>query len=797
MVESLFRFLFEYRPFVFQQGEFRLTPGPGAYLALGLAAVAVLLAIVSYRRAIGVVRLTSEAFRLKPEATTSAPEKNSVASGFGRKFHLAGAVPFVLLATRLTLIALIAFCLLRPVLVVKAAIPQQNFLAVLIDDSRSMQIADADEGQTRGEYARQQFADRTAGMLKRLSEKFVIRTFRFSSSPVRLGAANELTFGGVETKLGAALDGARQELAGLPLAGMVLVSDGADTTDAALTDAVLSLKAAALPVFTVGVGQDHLARDIQVDRVATPRQALKGTSLLIDVVVRQTGYAGETVMLDVEDAGRIVGTQEVKLPNDGEPASVRVRVMAADAGPRVLKFRISPQRDEVISQNNVRDSLIDVIDRAERILYYEGQPRFEMKFIRQAIREDKNLQLVTLLRTAESKYLRLGVDDAEHLAGGFPKTREELFGYRGLVLGSIEASAFSADQLRMIAEFVEKRGGGLLVLGGPGSFSEGGYAGTPVADVLPVVLERVVRAVNGPAVSTPIVVRATRAGEAHAVTQIAANEAASAARWPELPALTTVNSTRAVKPGATVLLTGADGRRRDHVVLASQRYGRGKAIAQAVQDSWLWQMHAKMSVRDQTHENYWRQMLRWLVDSVPDPVDVHTVADRVQPGQPVTLVADVVDRAFVELNDARVVARVRRPNGTVETTPMQWTGERDGEYRATFATAEEGLYTAEVDAVRGSTAVGRSLTQVRVVPSDAEYFDAAMQAPRLRRVAEETGGRFYTAANITGLPEDLQYTGRGVTTIEERELWHMPIVLMTLLALLFVEWSLRRRLGLA
>jgi hypothetical protein len=293
------------------------------------------------------------------------------------------------------------------------------------------------------------------------------------------------------------------------------------------------------------------------------------------------------------------------------------------------------------------------------------------------------------------------------------------------------------------------------------------------------------------------VIRPTRAGEGHAVTQIAANEAASSDRWPELPALTTVNPIRAVKPGATVLLSGADGRRRDHIVLASQRYGRGKAIAQSVQDSWLWQMHAKMSLADQTHENYWRQMLRWLVDGVPDTVDVHTVADRVQPGEPVTLVADVVDRAFVELNDARVVARVRRPNGTVDTVPMQWTGEQNGEYRATFATAEEGLYTAEVDAVRGTTAVGRSATQVRVVPSDAEYFDASMQAARLRRIAEETGGRFYTAGKLAGLAEDLQYTGRGVTTIEERELWHMPIVLIALLGLMFAEWGLRRRVGLA
>ena len=771
MLESLFRFLFEYRPVVFQQGEFRFSPTAGSYVALIVAAVAALAVILSYR----------------------AARRQAEAAPAGRSWRPA---PLLLLSRRLALLALVVLCLLRPVLVVKAAVDQQNFLAVLIDDSRSMRIADA-PSSTRGEFARQQFTDPSQGLMKSLSDRFVIRTFRFSSSAARVGNPAELTFAGAQTRLGAALDGARQELAGLPLAGMVLVSDGADTTDAALSDALLSMKAAALPVFTVGVGQDRLSRDIQLDRVSTPRRALKGTSLLIDAVIRQTGYAGQTVNLDVEDAGRLVGSQAVKLPADGEPASVRVRVMAADAGTRILTFKVAPRDGEVIAQNNSREAMVEILDRRERILHYEGEPRFEMKFLRQAVKEDKNLEVVTLQRTAENKFLRVGIDDPEHLLGGFPRTREELVGYRGLVLSNIEASAFSGDQLRMIAEFVEKRGGGLLMLGGPRAFSVGGYAGTPVADALPVVLEAAVRTANGDTPPAHLSVRPTRAGESHAVTQIAGSEAASAGRWPDLPPLTSVNPIRAIKPGATVLLTGADGRRREQVVLASQRYGRGKSIAQTVQDSWRWQMHASMSLEDQTHENYWRQMLRWLVDDVPDTVDAHPVADRVEPGEAVTLVADVVDPAFVELNDAKVTAFVTGPSGEVEELPVHWSGERDGEYRAAFTAKREGVYTTRVEATRAGKPVGSSVTRVRVVPSDAEYFDATMQAPRLQRIADETGGRFYTASTLAGLPEDLKYTGRGVTTVEERELWHMPIVLIALLTLMAAEWGLRRKAGLA
>jgi uncharacterized membrane protein len=762
-VDALFRFFFEYRPVIFQQGEFRLAPSTGSYVAAVLAAAAVLLAVVTYRGLAGRGRVRDRV---------------------------------VLTLLRIATLGVMLFCLFRPVLVVKAAVAQQNFLAVLIDDSRSMQISDWGT-QPRGTFVKQTFGGKDAALVKALSERFVLRTFRFSSVAARLGSTDDLTFAGAQTRLGAALDGARQELAGLPLAGMVMVTDGADTTDASLTDALLGLKAAAVPVFTVGVGRDRLARDVQIDRVSTPRSALQGTSLVIDATVTQTGYAGETVTLDVENEGRIVGSQELKLPMDGEPAAVRVRFTAADAGPRLFKFRIAPRQGELVTENNAREALIDVADRKEKILYYEGEPRPEMKFINRAVREDKNLAVITLQRTADNKYLRfLETETPEQLASGFPKTREELFAYRGLILGSIEAGAFSGDQLRMIGEFVERRGGGLLMLGGYRSFAEGGYAGTPVADALPVTIERPARALDTLPVAR-LHIKPTRAGEAHGVTQIAATEAASTARWNDMPVLTSVNTIRSVKPGATVLLNGTDEHRRDQVVLASQRYGRGKTLAFPVQDSWHWQMDVKMSVEDQTHENYWRQLLRWLVDGVPETVDVHTLTDRVEPGETVTLAADVVDPSFVEVNDARVVAKVTGPKGAVVEVPMQWTGERNGEYRATFAAPDQGMYLAQVEASRAGKSLGTGTTQVRATPSDAEYFDATMHAQRLQRIADETGGRFYTPETIAGLPEDLRYTGRGVTTVEERELWHMPIVLFLLLGLISAEWGYRRIVGMA
>jgi hypothetical protein len=246
-----------------------------------------------------------------------------------------------------------------------------------------------------------------------------------------------------------------------------------------------------------------------------------------------------------------------------------------------------------------------------------------------------------------------------------------------------------------------------------------------------------------------------------------------------------------------VLLTGTDERGRNEPILVAQPYGRGKSLAFLAQDSWQWQMHASIPLEDMTHETFWRQMLRWLVDGVPATVEVHTSTERVEPGEPVTIEADVVDPAFVEVNDAGVVAHVTRPGGGTMDVPLQWDGKQDGLYRGTFVSSEPGAYEVSVEAIKGDKTLGSGAVNVRALPSDAEYFDPTMHEAPLRRIASETGGRFYTPENMAGLAEDVRYAGRGVTSVEERDLWNMPIVLILFVGLMCAEWGYRRAVGLS
>ena len=762
-METIFEFLFKYRPLLFQEGDFTFaSPWPALLILVGVALVTVP-ALVTY----GAARGDSER-----------------------------ADRVMMAAIRLGLVAILVFILFQPTLVLTSVVPQRNFVGILIDDSQSMRITDED-GVARSDFVQSNFGGEGSELLTALSEKFTLRFFRFGRDASRLNDVGDLSYSGTATDLGNAMVRAQEELAGVPISGLVVISDGADNSGEALAESLLPLQAGGVPVYTVGLGEEELSPDVQLSRVEMPRTVLVGTSLVVDVIVSHRGYSGRTVQLLVEDAGQLLAAEDVTFERDGEPVVARIRIEAEDAGPRLLRFRISPQVGERVAENNVRDVLVDVVNEAEKILYFEGEPRWEVKFLRRAVSEDENLQVVVLQRTAESKFLRLDVDDAEELAAGFPRTREELFRYRALILGSVEASFFTHDQLDMIADFVSRRGGGLLVLGGRNAFAEGSYQGTRLAEALPVFMDDELSTGAEP-YSTELFITPTRTGLTHPATQLGQEDSEAVRElWESLPPVTTLNPITRLKPGATGLLTGGPENERDRqVVLAYHRYGRGKVIALPIQDSWTWQMHADIPLDDQTHETFWRQLLRWLSDGVPDQVEAQSEREVVEPGQPVNLAVEVGDSAYAEVNNANVVAVVHDPSGNSTTVPLDWDVEQDGHYDGGFPTAGPGLYEVSVLAARAGDTIGTAVTYVNVARSADEYFDASMRGTTLRRVADQTGGLFYTPETVETLPEDIGLTGAGVTLTEERDLWDMPILLLLVLGLMAAEWGYRRKRGL-
>ena len=764
-MSGLFEFLFKYRPVVFQEGDLAfLSPWPVAFAAVAALVLAVP-AVLSYTIARGRSGRTDR---------------------------------WVLGTLRTALFLALFFVVMQPALVLTSIVPQRNFLAVLVDDSRSMTIDDRD-GTSRAEKAAA-LLDPESDLVAELEEGFALRYFRFSTAAARVNDVDALSFDGSRTRLGAALTYARSELQGVPLSAILVVSDGGDNTEEVIGDALLPLRAASIPVFTVGLGDEEMEADVQMSRADVPETALAGNSMVVNVLVDARGYAGRTVPIVVEDMGRIVTTEEVTLPDDGQPLVTPVAITLENPGAREITFRIPGQPDERVLQNNELHAVIQVRDRTEKILYFEGEPRHEVAFMLRAVEHDENLQVVLLQRTAENKFFRRNLDDPLELVAGFPTTREELYGYRALVLGSVEASFFTHDQLDMIADYVSERGGTLLMLGGRRAFAEGGYKGTPLEDVLPVVLDE-------PTGASPterlvfVKVAPTPAGANHPITRIDGSVENSATRWDTLPAVSSTNPITALKPGATELLRGTvvqgPDDQADRVVMAFQRYGKGRAMVLAVQDTWLWQMDHTVPLEDQSHEIFWQQLLRWIVSETPDPVEAAPERVSVEAGEPVTLEATVLDAGFVAVNGAQVNARVTIPTGEIQELPLEWSVSEDGEYTASFTPRMDGIYEVSVNADRDTVSFGTGETSIRVAPGTEEFRDPRQHRTLMERIASETGGRYYTPETTDELPEDLRFTGGGVTVTEEHDLWDMPILFLLLAGLMGAEWAYRRKRGLA
>jgi uncharacterized membrane protein len=759
--QHAFTLLFKYPPQVFARGRLIVLPTlPVAVIACGLA-------IAAGCAMFAVARLRG----------TSAADRT------------------VLAMIRFGVFVVLAACLLRPALALTAAVPQRNVLALMLDDSRSMQIRDADT-VSRIAAVRRAFGDSSA-LMRALRQRFAVRVFRFSNDATPIAGVTPLTASGTRTDLAMSLASVQQALADAPVAGIIAVSDGADNGGGDIAGTLRALQARGIPVYTVGVGSEQFAHDVSVDQLDVPRTVLHGSGALVTVTLGMHGVAGDSTTLTAEADGHIVARVAVRLPADRDLLDVPIRVPPLAAGLHVVTVRVAGVPGELVTDNNASQSLLRVRGGYERVLYFEGEPRPEFSFLRRAFDEDSAVRLVGLLRSAPGKFLRLDVADSLDLLGGFPTRPEELFRYRALILGDVEAAFFSGAQLRMIGDFVSRRGGALIALGGRTALGEGDYAGTPVAQVLPFTLASAGHRTDDTNVVT-LHVMPTAAGVRHPALQLGGSLVQDTARWDSLPNVTTVNQLGDLRPGAVTLLAGRplpSGPSRP--VLAMQHYGRGVAAVLGVQDTWLWKMNPATPVDDHTYETLWRQWVRWSLDQVPDRIEAVAVPERAGPGESIALRAHVVDSLFEDVNDARVSATVVTPTGRTDIVPLDWTLHNDGTYAAPYAITDSGTYQFTVMAVHDGDTTRSAPAGALGDAQGADMQHAELRASLLQQIATATGGRYYAIEHTTQLPDDVMLTHSGIVTHEVRDLWNMPAVLLLLLTLLGCDWGFRRWRGLA
>ena len=706
---------------------------------------------------------------------------------------------------RSSVLVLLLFCLLRPVVTTLQVSPQETYLAVVIDDSQSMAIADLADGQTRQAAVAEQLYEN--GLLDELSESFQIRTFRFDNQTQRIAGSEELSEEGTASSIDQALSYVDDQLNGLPLGGIILVSDGADNSDDDPLATAQDFGARQIPVFTIGVGQEDIPQDIGIVDVRAAKTVLEGSVFNVQVAVNHQGYEGQEVELSIMDGDTQVVSDVVILGAEGVTRRFELEITPERPDLIVYDLNVELQAGEIIDKNNSYSFLVDNTEKeALDILYLEGHPRNEYKFIRRAVSGDNSLRLATYLQTGPEKYYRQGIESATELSSGFPEDREELFEYEAIVLGDIEFDFFDADQLQMLEDFVAERGGGFLMSG----MVDEEFIGSPIADILPVTLVEEgflpahlrggIRRGAHPT-GELFYPRLTSNGEFSPVLRLSADDSENQALWRQLPELQGTYVTGRIKPGAEVLIEHPLLQYQNQALplLASQRYGSGRSMSLTTASTWRWQM--MLPAADESHEILWRQILRWLAVSAPERITIEFDREFYNVGDEVNVRAIVLNNKYEADNDATLWMQTSNPLEEFIDAPMEWDIEEDGVYRASFIAEEEGVYSLLVDVASAAGETSDSSAEKTaafvVTPSLREYTNAELDSGLMARIAEVSGGSYFNLAVAGELANTIEFTPNAYSREVQIDLWDRPWLLALLVLLLCVDWVSRRTKGLS
>jgi uncharacterized membrane protein len=681
-------------------------------------------------------------------------------------------------------VALVLFLLWHPAISIATLRPQMNVVAVVIDDSRSM--ATQENGTTRLEQAKKLLED---GLVANLQKKFQVRLYRFGSNLERIQKLDTLTGAAPATRIGRSLEQVLAEASTLPLGAVVLLSDGSDNSGGIGLDTIAQIRRAHVPVHTIGFGRERFARDVEISDVAVPARALADSRLSAGITFRQSGYAREKGRLAVREGGRLLASREITFASDGAPQTESLVFNAGLAGPRTFEFAIEPMPGEENTSNNQITRLVNVTSAKPRILYFEGEPRWEYKFIHRGIEEDRSLDLTSMVRTTQNKIYRQGLHDPNELQDGFPSKPEELFVFDGLIIGSVEVGYFTPQQQALIREFVDRRGAGLLFLGGRAALADGGWTRSALADLLPVRLPDAKDTFH----REPAMAELTPQGSDSMICRLEEDPARNAERWKKMPVLADYQQVGEPKPAALTLLEMSAGGRRRLPLLVLQRYGRGRTAVFATSGSWRWQMMQPLA--DKTHEMFWQQLLRWLVADTPGRVMASTPHPILFDESRVPLRVEVRDTSYRPVSNATAEAHIVGPGGSADSVALAPPPFEEGVYTADWSADRPGSYMAEIVVRQGNQELGRDVVAFRREDGVAENFRATQNRELLEKLADETGGRYYPSSRASRLAEDISYSEAGLTTRETKDLWDMPVVFLAALLLHASEWLLRRKWG--
>ncbi|MBC8350604.1 MAG: hypothetical protein H8E66_01370 [Planctomycetes bacterium] len=734
---------------------------------------------------------------------------------------------------KIAAIVALAVCLLEPLFSGMRPRPGANLFVLIADDSRSLRIRDAHDRETRGDDLKQQLTADSSWQT-RLATDFDLRRYAFDRRVHPVDDFESLNFEGSGSVLFSSLSHVAKRLHGRPNAGTLLFTDGHSTDELTQLAAIDELP----PIYPVVIGGASELRDIRVSKIAVTQTNFEAAPVTIATEIGLAGVENETVVVQLLDEEE-KELQRVTLKCTASDESLAHRFLFQPMEPGISFYKVrtffeadesnlaTPDRiAEATFENNLRWAVVDRGGGPYRVLYVTGRPNWEFKFLRRALQEDDEVDLVGLVRIAkkEPKFtfrgrtgettnplfrgfgnqedeeaeqydqavlLRIGTEDAEELRDGFPQASEELFRYHAIILDDVDAANFTQDQMSLVQEFVSQRGGGFLMLGGRESFAGGEYARTPIGELLPVYVDV---AKEEPTENYNLLL--TREGWLRPWVRVRSTEQSEQKRLDEMPGFKTVNRVRSIKPGATVLAHVQGEGDETYPGLVVQRFGKGRSAASMIGDMWRWNLR-RPEGGESDLEKSWRQTIRWLVADVPSRVGIETRRNATDPSAPTELVVTIRDEEYRSLDNATVKVTVMTPAGTEVSLPAEPSAEKAGTYIAVFSSRMTGPHHAEVvvTAEDGSE-IGRREAGWVSEPAMEEFQQLTPDRDLLEMLAAKTGGEVIKLDDLDSFVDSLPNRKIPITEPWVYPLWHQWTVFAFAIGCLVGEWGLRRWNGL-
>ena len=751
---------------------------------------------------------------------------------YRRRQGLPFGIRLVLAFFRLLALCLIVAAVFEPTATVKQAHAEKRRLPVLIDVSQSMSVKDQrkrseDIGEaavalgilplastpedvkrsamsldgkqreaiaaaSRLELATSLLSKSAGEVLGSIGKDLDVSYYAFGETLQRLGDGDEslaaLRADGAGTSIGGALAALAKTGRGAPPAGVVLLSDGLETSSRHAESVVRDLGTRGIPVYTVPVGIAD-PDDVSIRNVIMQDVAFTGDKVPVRVQLQSRGYEKRTADLTVSLNGRGVARQRVSLEGGLQFEEIFFNVDVAERGAARIGIGIEAFSDEATAANNRVERSVRVVNEKINVLCIEGSARWEFRYLRAMLKRDPRIN-ATFIGTRSQP--ELAQNSSEYIAE-FPEDREEAFSYDLVILGDVDSSFFSTEALQRLEELIRERGGSLLMLCGA-RFAPASYAGTPVERMLPVEFEADAEWEDIDESVYPVL---TPEGRSSLVMTLETDQDENDLVWSRVAPLDRIPPLLAPRPGATVLaeLSDTQSRAERYPLVAWQRYGSGKCMMMATDRLWL----LRFKTGDKYHWRVWSQCVQFLTLSrlMGEHKRIRLETDRATypvDGR-VMLYANLLDDDFEPLTQPGFEVEVSALDADgVPGDPQRVTLRPDksnpGLYEGYFSPPREGGYRVEANATDRPLS---NSTEFQVADIRPELANTDMQIDHLRRIAELSGGENLSAMELQRLPALLNREPHTTTVRTDRPLWDNGLVALALVGLLGFEWILRRK----